>query len=119
LALADLEQGLLGQVPGVTSRMIARSTSAFDPRLARLGRALGLLGDGDAVAGADQPREVAIRAHGPARRTSGTRLATIARRAWSARCRGRPSHLGVVEKQLEEIAHTIEEQRIAGLALRR
>ena len=85
-------------------------------RLARLGRALGLLGDGNAVPRPDQPREIGFGGmHGDAahrdRLTFG--FAALSQRNVEA-ARG---DLGVLEEELEKVAHPVEQQRVASLGL--
>ena len=117
LAAAAVEQRLLGQRP----RRDQADDRALDQRLgparlARLGRAFDLLGDGDAVAGADQPGEIGFGGmdrHAAHRHRLAAVRAALGQRDVEA---GRGG-LGVVEEQLEEIAHPVEQQRIARLGL--
>ncbi len=104
-------------VPGVTRRTIARSTSALDPRALRASAGLSVC---SAIAtrlpAADQPRQIGF---GRMDRDAAhrDRLAAV-RAALGQRdveaCGGR---LGVVEEQLEEIAHPVEQQCIPRLGL--
>ena len=104
------EQGLLGQ----RARRDDPDDRAVDHRLgrralARFGRALDLLGDGDAVAGPDQPREIGLGGvdrHAAHRDRLAVMLAARGQRDVERR-RGGP---GVVEEQFEEIAHPVEQQ---------
>ena len=85
-----LEQGLLGQRAGrdqPDDRAVDQRLGTA--RLARLGRAFDLLGDGDAVPRADQPCEIGLRPNAPARRTS-ARARRYPRRVSSAQCRASP-----------------------------
>ena len=84
--------------------------------LARLGRAFDLLGDGDAVAAPDQPGEIGFRRmdrHSAHRH----RLAAVGAALGQSDVEAGRGGLGVVEEQLEEVAHPIEQQRIARLGL--
>ena len=84
--------------------------------LARFGGAFDLLGDGDAVAGADQPREIGFRGvdrHAAHRDRLAAVGAALGQRDVE-RCR---RGAGVVEEQLEEVAHAVEQQGVARLGL--
>jgi hypothetical protein len=75
--------------------------------LARLLRRLGLLGDGDAVAGLDQAGEIAVhrvRRHAAHRDALAVMLAARGERDIEAGA----GDLRIVEEQFEEIAHAIE-----------
>ncbi len=110
---AAVEQGVLGQrARGHQPDDRALDQRLGSARLAGFGRAFDLLGDGDAVAGADQPGEIAFggmdgnAAHRHA-------VAALGQRDVEAGGGG----LGIVEEQFEEIAHPIEQQGVTGLGL--
>ena len=117
LAAREFEQRLLGQRAGrhqPDDRAVDQRLGAA--RLARLGRALDLLGDGDAVAAADQPREIGFGGmdrHAAHRDRLAVVLAALGQRDVEAWRGG----LGVVEEQFEEVAHPVEQQGIPGLGL--
>ena len=97
---------------------MARLTTDLAPRFLRLGRAFDLLGDGDPVAGLDQPRQIGFGGmdrHAAHRDRRAVMLAARGQRDVEAG-RGDP---GVVEEQFEEVAHPVEEQRPLGLRLQR
>ena len=117
MAAEDIEQCFFGQRPGRDQADNGAVDQGFGAAgFARRGRAFDLLGDGDAVAGADQPGEIALggmdrdAAH---RDRLAAALAALGQRDVE-RLRRR---LGVVEEKLKEIAHAIEQQGIAGLGL--
>ena len=106
-------------VPAVTKRTMSRATSAFDPPrfFACFGR-FDLLGDRDPAARLDQPGEIAFRRmhrHAAHRDRLAQMLAPAGQRDVED-LRGRP---GIVEEQLEEIAHPVEQQAIPRLRLER
>jgi hypothetical protein len=114
-----LEQRLLGQRPGGDeAHDIARHQCFRAAALLRLCRAFDLLGDGNPAAGLDQPREVALRRvhRHPAHRD---RLAAVLAAAGEGNVEHLRGHLGIVEEQLEEIAHPVEQQAILRLRLQR
>ncbi len=111
-----VEQGFLGQRAGGD----IADDGACHERLAApclgLGRRLGLLGDGDAMAALDQPGEIgfgAMHRHAAHRDRLPGMFATAGER--NVERRGR--HLGVIEEEFEEIAHAVEEQAILRLCL--
>jgi len=73
----------------------------------RFGGAFDLLGDGDAVPGADEPRKISI---GGMDRDSAHRyrLAAVGTALGQRDVERRRRGLGIVEKQFEEIAHPVE-----------
>ena len=104
---ARIEQRLLGQRP----RRHHADDRARDERLAAallgVSRALGLLGDRDAVAGLDQPREIGVGGmdrHAAHRDRHPVMLAARGER--DVEYRG--GDLRIVEEHLEEIAHPVE-----------
>ena len=117
--LADdgFEQGLLGQ----RARRDEADDRAIDQRLgparlAGLGGAFGLLRDGDAMAAADQPREVGFGRvdRYPAHRDRlALRFPALGQRDVEAGGGG----LGVVEEQFEEVAHAVEQQCVTSFGL--
>ena len=117
LAAREFEQRLLGQRAGrdhADDRAVDQRLGAA--RLARLGGAFGLLGDGDAVAALDQPREIGLGGmdrHAAHRDRLAVMLAARGQRDVEA---GR-GDLGVVEEQFEEVAHPVEEQASPASAL--
>ena len=117
LALPEFEQRLLGQRPGSDQPDDGALDQRLGPaRLARLGGAFDLLGDGDAVPGADQPGEIGF---GGMDRDAAHRhrLAAVRAALGQRDVERRRGRLGVVEEQLEEVAHPVEQQRVAGLRL--
>ena len=97
-------------VPGVTSRTTSRRTARGAAALGLL-RRLHLLGDGDAEAAADQPRQVALmamRRHAAHRHLGALVLAAISQRDVE-RLRGR---FRIGEEHLEEVAHAEEQDRV-------
>ena len=114
-----LEQRFLGQrAGGYEADDVARHQRLRSAALPRFFGTLGLLGDRHPAAGLDQPREVAFgRMHRhPAHRD---RLAVVLAAARQRDVEHAAGGLGVVEEQLEEVAHAVEQQAIAGLALER
>ena len=104
-------------VPGVTRRMMARSTSAFDPRALRASAGLSTCSAmATRNAAADQPGEIAFRRmdRDSAHRH---RLAAIGAALGQRDVEAGRGGLGIVEEQLEEIAHPVEQQRVARLGL--
>jgi hypothetical protein len=85
-------------------------------RLARLRRALGLLGNRDAVPGLDQPRKIRLRRmdRDPAHRD---RLALVLAALGERDVEARGCDLRILEEQLEEVAHPVEQQRVPRLIL--
>ncbi len=115
LAARESSKASSVSVPAVTTRTMARLTTDLAPRLLRLGRALDLLGDGDAVAGADQPGEIGfggVDRHAAHRDRRALMLAARGQRDVEA---GR-GDLRIVEEQFEEVAHPVEEQRSSASA---
>ena len=106
-----IEQRVLGERAGGDQPRDAALHDALCAALLRLGRILGLLAHRDAEARRDQLVQILVRAHHrhAAHRDVG---AVDACRAWSARCRARGGDLGVLEEQLVEIAHPVEQQAI-------
>ena len=113
-----IKQRLLGQRAGRhVSHDVARHERLAPARL-RLRRGFGLLGDGDAMARLDQPREIALRAvdrHPAHRDRRAIMFAPTGQRDVE---RGR-RRLGIIEEEFEEIAHAVEEQAILRLGLER
>ena len=105
---AAFEQCFLGQRSGRDQphdRTLDQCLRAA--RLASLGGAFGLLGDGDAVAGADQPGEVGFGGmDGDA--AHGHRLASIRAALGERDVERRRRRLRIVEEQLEEVAHPVK-----------
>ena len=99
-------------VPGVTRRTTSRRTTDFAPALPGLGRVLDLLADGDPVAGARSA------AAGSRRRAStgtphiGMSAPWCLPRLVSTMPSAAAGDLGVLEEQLVEIAHPVEQQAI-------
>jgi len=116
---ASLKQAFLGE----RARRHETHDVARDERLRpaprfRLRRGFDLLGDRDAVPGADQPREIGFgRMDGDAAHRHRRTAMLAARGQRDVERRG--GRLRIVEEQLEEIAHAIEKQAIAGLVLQR
>ena len=111
LARARIEQRLLGQRAGGDDADDRAVDHRLGAALLRLGRAFDLLGDGDAVAGLDQPGEIGLGGvdrHAAHRDRRALMLAARGQRDVEA---GR-GDLGVVEEQFEEVAHPVEEQAI-------
>ena len=113
-----IKQRLLGQRAGRhVSHDVARHERLAPARL-RLRRGFGLLGNGDAMARLDQPREIALRAmdrHPAHRDRRAIMLAPAGQRDVE---RGR-RRFGIIEEEFEEIAHAVEEQAILCLGLER
>ena len=119
IGAARIEQRVLGQR--------ARGDEADDvARYQRLGAAalpgffgrLDLFGDRHPAAAADQPREIAFRRmhrHAAHRH----RLAVMRAAAGQRDVEDARRHLGILEKQFEEIAHPVEQQRLPRLLLER
>ena len=74
-------------------------------------RILGLLADGDTMAGTDQPRQIAI--HRMHRHTAHRNVVAIALAAF---CQGDAKRggadFGILEEHLVKVAHTVEQQGI-------
>ena len=105
-------------VPGVTSRTTSRFTTDFAPRFLRFRRVLGLLADGDAVAKRDQAVEIVVGALD--RHAAHADVLALVLAALGQHDAERPARdFRVVEEQLVEIAHPVEQQavRIGGLDL--
>ncbi len=119
IVAARVEQRLLRQRAGSDDADDRAGDQRLRPaRLARRLGAFGLLGDGDAVAGADEPLEIGRRgmdgdaAH---RHLAAVMLAARGQRDVEAGA-GDPR---IVEEQLEEVAHPVEQQAVARLGLER
>ena len=115
---ARIEQGLLGQRAGRHHPDDGAVDHRFGAALPGLGRAFDLLGDGDAVPGADQPGEIGlggVDGHAAHRDRRPLMLAARGQRDVEV---GR-GHPGVVEEQFEEVAHPVEQQAALGLGLQR
>ncbi len=106
-------------VPAVTTRMIARETQRLGAHARPgLGRSLGLLGDGDAVAGLDQPGEITSAAWTGTPHIGIGDAVMLAARSERDVEHGR-GDLRILEEHLEEIAHAVEEQAVFGIGLQR
>jgi len=82
------------------------------------GRVFDLIADGNLEAGADQPRQVslvAVRRHAAHRDVLAQMLAALGQRDVQRSRRGD----GVIEEQLVEVAHAVEQQAVRVLALDR
>ena len=110
IVAALVEQAVLGQRAGRHQPDDIAPHDGFRPALAGFGRILQLLADGHPVADADQLLQVTVRRMHRARRTwecpaprwlaaLGERDAQVAR-----------GNLGILEEELVEIAHAVEEQ---------
>ena len=98
-------------VPGVTSRTTSRRTTDLRAALLRLGRILDLLADGDAEAEPDQLLQIVV--GGMHRHAAHRDVLALMLAALGQHDAERPAGLlGVVEEQLVEIAHAVEQQRI-------
>ncbi len=98
-------------MPDVTSRTTLRRTTLFAPRLRACGRILDLLADRDAMALRDQPVQILLGAldrHAAHRNVAAQMLAALGQHD-AERARG---GLGIVEEQLVEIAHPVEQQAV-------
>jgi hypothetical protein len=97
-------------VPGVTEADDrALDQRLRSPRPARLRGALGLLGNCDSVARADQAGQIGLRPRALARRTSAPARHRALAALGSGRCRGRPAATFASSKEeLEEVAHPVE-----------
>ena len=105
-----IEQKLLGDGAGRHQAHHLAADHGFAPALARLGRVLDLLADGDAVALADQPVQIILGAldrHAAHGDIHALMLAAL-RQDNGERAGG---DLGVFKKQFVEIAHAVEEER--------
>ncbi len=106
-------------MPGVTSRTTARAIGALEPRLLGLGGVLHLLAHRDLEAFGDQPLQIAV---GGMHRHA-AHLDVLAQMALAAlgerdvECRR--GLFGILEEQLVEIAHPVEQKiaRVLGLEL--
>ena len=98
-------------VPGVTSRTTSRLTTDFGAAPLRLGRILELLADRDAMAKRDQPVEVVVGAldrHAAHADVLAVVLAALGEHDAERAARD----LRVVEEELVEVAHPVEQQAI-------
>ena len=114
-----VEQRLLGQCTGSDETDNgARDQRLRSAALLRLFGRFDLLGDGNAMAGTDQPGEIGfggMDGHAAHRHRCAAMVAARGQR--DIECRRR--RLRIVEEQLEEIAHPVEQQAIARLRLER
>ena len=111
-----LEKAVFGQRAGRHQPHDAPPHDRLGPALLRLGRVLELLADRDPEALADQRQQVAFRGvdrHAAHRDILAQMLAAFRQRNVE-RCRRRDR---IIEEQLVEVAHAVEQQRVRMLAL--
>ncbi len=111
-----IQQGVLGQRARRDHANDLAPDHRFGAALLGLGRVLGLFADGDLEAAADQAHQIALVAvhrHAAHRNVLAQMLAALGQRDVE-----RPGRLlGVLEEQLVEIAHAVEQQTVGMLAL--
>ena len=115
---AGLEQRILGQGPGRYQPHDIAAHHALGAALARFGRVLELFAHGDAMPERDQPMQIFVRAldrNAAHRNVVAEMLAALGQHD-AERAGG---HFGILEKQLVEVAHPVEQKtiRIGGLDL--
>ena len=108
---ARVEQRIFGQRAGRHQPHDVAAHDALGAALARFRRVLELLADGDAMAERDQPMQIFVGAldrHAAHRNVFAEMLAALGQHD-AERAR---RHFGVLEEQLVEIAHPVEQQAI-------
>ena len=118
VARARVEKHVLGQRPCRHHANDRALYQGLTPSRLRDGWTFDLLGDGDAVSGLDQPREIGVggmHRHPAHRHAFPVMLAARGQRDVE---RG-GSSTGIVEEQFEEVAHAVEQQAIGRFGLQR
>ncbi len=98
-------------VPGVTSRTTSRLTTDFGPSLARFRGVLDLLAHGHAMTQPDEPLQVIVGALD--RHAAHGDVGSLVLAALGQHDAERPAgDLGVLEEELVEIAHSVEQEAV-------
>ena len=116
---APFEQAFFGECArGDEAHDVARDERLRPAARLGLGGGFDLLGDRDAMPGADQPREIGFGGvDGNAAHRH--RLPVMFAARGQRDVERRSGRLGIVEEQLEKVAHAIEEQAVPRLCLQR